>query len=350
MPNRKVQNLANNRPTLKQKRKGWDHSYSGISGFEGGNTGKKTDAQSNPTTESTEPAGSFKPKIKAVRRKYRKYSSNQERLAARKLRLKRFNDAPTVCYHCGKTFLYKRLRGHLAKAIGKNVYPCQFCGKKFTKSSLRCHELRHKGEKNFKCNECDFACVTKSELIFHKSKHLSEKTFVCDQCGAKFKAERGLKNHVILHDNSKRVECSTCDYVTYSKYRLRRHMMQHDSSMQVKFNCEMCGLSYKKRQSLKEHLSKKHGVLWKPRDKVGRTLENDIEETIEKAKDFENFRNQTHSLATLPSDIFEAQEVEITEVAEMSTEAIQRQNHFPHSVGDAISFDNLPTYSQEPYE
>ena len=71
-------------------------------------------------------------------------------------------------------------------------------------SLLKAHERAHRGERNFQCNQCSCAFVEKSHLTRHeKSVHSTadEKPFVCTEgsSGCTFKTKRRdkLKDHLV---------------------------------------------------------------------------------------------------------------------------------------------------------
>ena len=70
-------------------------------------------------------------------------------------------------------------------------------------SLLKAHERAHRGERNFKCNQCSCAFVEKSHLTRHqKSVHSTEdeKPFACTEtksgCSFKTKRRDKLKDHL----------------------------------------------------------------------------------------------------------------------------------------------------------
>ena len=71
-------------------------------------------------------------------------------------------------------------------------------------SLLKAHERAHRGERNFQCSQCSSAFVEKSHLTRHqKSVHSTadEKPFVCTETksGCTFKTKRRdkLKDHLV---------------------------------------------------------------------------------------------------------------------------------------------------------
>ena len=109
----------------------------------------------------------------------------------------------------------------------ENDKECEICHIKLRAWSMRGHMLSHSGDKSFKCNVC-------------------ERGF----------AESGnLRKHLQTHSLDESKECIVC-----SKMILLRHMKSHMQfhSGEKYFQCADCGLSFKRKGSISEHLKKIH--------------------------------------------------------------------------------------------
>jgi len=134
---------------------------------------------------------------------------------------------------------------------------CQKCGKALgSKSSLSSH-IKNFHEKKIdysSCHICGKKMMTKF-LEDHVARHMAkEKTFSCEQCQASFYTEFDLKKHKASH-KYKDLICDLCGYTSNLKKNLERHrMMKHEKPNERPFSCDVCGMAFKCKSSLKGHL------------------------------------------------------------------------------------------------
>ncbi|CAH1983462.1 unnamed protein product [Acanthoscelides obtectus] len=138
-----------------------------------------------------------------------------------------------------------------------------------------------KGKKMFSCYICNYMSHHKQDLIVHsksnchlgsslkESRSASRKRyrinkFFCGKCNEVFKNKTVLDNHVVKRHigfaasvSSKLHECTICNFKTVYKSHLTRHTLIHSSFSDL-YICKHCKTSFKKKQSLFDHILKKH--------------------------------------------------------------------------------------------
>ena len=159
------------------------------------------------------------------------------------------------------------------------TFDCEICKEKFiSRRSLARHIKIVHEELRYECQECDEVFKDRARVRKHvKAVHKGVK-FECDICDKKFSYEDSVsthKNNVHFKAKSfgpktltetifsKMVECKTgwqcmpCGYKSKSKDKkaskvlLKAHI--ESEHMKIIYTCEMCGLTYRSRDSYKRH-------------------------------------------------------------------------------------------------
>ena len=109
------------------------------------------------------------------------------------------------------------------------------------------------GQNLYECNTCNSTFENQKLLNSHMAKHSKEEQFTCDLCGLGFKSKSELQNHVTAKhegNNSNKSQDSN-----FSHSRVSKHSSL-DSSKQV--ICDECGNTFKNLNQLNSHMDKIH--------------------------------------------------------------------------------------------
>ncbi|CAH1983472.1 unnamed protein product [Acanthoscelides obtectus] len=184
-------------------------------------------------------------------------------------------------HECGfcdyKTVVKRYLNGHMSvHSVTKvsDLHVCKHCNASFkAKQSFIDHILKKHPNfswtvchKIYECMHCAFKITSRSHFIKHVAKHNSQMPFACANCDSVFKSKILLDNHVIRKHaesvasvSSKILECRFCDYKTVIKRYLTGHLLIHsDNKVSDLHVCKHCNASFKAKQSLLDHILKKH--------------------------------------------------------------------------------------------
>ncbi len=167
------------------------------------------------------------------------------------------------CPHekCSRAFKTRvALKSHLDIHAGVKNYVCSECGLAFrSKQEMKGHVLRKHSNvsKSIPCELCGklFRHMSNLKSHFNIHKAQSERPHRCADCNLTFKSEATLKAHLILHDPSRPFKCSKCPL----RYKNKDAWVSHESSHdKPQFACQLCDVSYTRKDNLKRHMKDKH--------------------------------------------------------------------------------------------
>ncbi|XP_053687089.1 zinc finger protein 37-like [Sabethes cyaneus] len=136
---------------------------------------------------------------------------------------------------------------------------CEICGESFTApSGLKNHKKRHVG-RSYSCSYCDIILYTKTELNAHiQRRHVKSKEKSCFICGVHFADNRLLARHMEIHTNEKCFKCNLCGITLKCSNHRARHIAE--VHLNIRYTCEHCQQSYGRKDKLRNHLEKTHGI------------------------------------------------------------------------------------------
>ncbi|KPJ03936.1 Zinc finger protein 177 [Papilio xuthus] len=202
----------------------------------------------------------FKPKKKKLKRKVVKYNQPVN---------KKSNEQTLHCKLCNRVLAnpltYKH---HMQRHTGCD-YICEHCGKGFPVcAELNIHRVSVHGTGPYlQCQHCPFKAPRKFDLIEHIRIHTGERPYTCDKCGLTFRRRGIWKKHVIYH-NEKKVQCTQCPRKFYQRTAMLAHANNVHNRLYV-YLCNKCGVTYAKSETLRRHLTQRHGI---PREMQGKVL------------------------------------------------------------------------------
>ncbi|XP_071796844.1 uncharacterized protein [Asterias amurensis] len=181
------------------------------------------------------------------------------------------------CEACSKEFANRRsLVKHAKSHADDRPFLCKACGKSYKHSHLLRHHQTYacresklaqkkppQDEANlpFECLHCLKSFRYAYEVERHEHTHVPGKKYRC-RCGKAFKQKYELARHInTQHRDGNRsnmvyielVECEVC-FKKIFKAQLRNHMKCH--SEDYRFKCNKCGLRFKYKHNVKQHLAK----------------------------------------------------------------------------------------------
>nr|CAH7755050.1 unnamed protein product [Callosobruchus chinensis] len=158
-----------------------------------------------------------------------------------------------------------------------NLISCKHCNMSFkSQQSLRNHIIRQHPDLmasvTGKIHECSY-CTYKTSMrhMFHEHIIKKHPNFVdpdscnmCQHCTMTFRSRPSLYDHIIREHpqfsasvNRKIYECSYCNYKTINNFIFNEHTSIHTGD-KLLLTCEHCEATFKKKQSLDEHIVRKH--------------------------------------------------------------------------------------------
>nr|CAH7729053.1 unnamed protein product [Callosobruchus chinensis] len=126
--------------------------------------------------------------------------------------------------------------------------------------------------KLYECPECIYKATTKRTLKRHMEEEHSEiasshELSSCVHCGASFKSKMSLDDHILKkHPDfisfvSRKIhQCTICFYKTVVKSTFDNHMSTHpEATPRYELSrCVHCNATFKRKESLEDHVLKKH--------------------------------------------------------------------------------------------
>lgn len=159
------------------------------------------------------------------------------------------------CLICdnGKQFSSRKcLYSHMKRQHIEPKIKCNICDKEFRlRGNLDKHIRTHTGEKPYQCFDCKKYFPSKYNLIIHTRIHMQEKPYQCSMCGKQFYTNSQVNQHVkAAHIKFVApLKCSRCYKTFITVERLKVHELQHDQ----RYDCTVCGNSFKSKKSLNSH-------------------------------------------------------------------------------------------------
>ncbi|XP_075990140.1 zinc finger protein 711-like [Anticarsia gemmatalis] len=135
-------------------------------------------------------------------------------------------------------------------------------------------------KKNKRCVDCVLLFVDEKTLEQHcKDYHNKSSPYICDTCSSRFSNKRHLSAHIQQHRY--KYACTLCDYSCHDKtlrstHCKRRHpkifqcvkcllnsgnrreFFKHYKAWHERFECHHCGVTFKMKYCIKQHLRKQH--------------------------------------------------------------------------------------------
>eukprot|EP00095_Tigriopus_kingsejongensis_P004451 snap_masked-scaffold168_size293125-processed-gene-0.4 protein:Tk04451 transcript:snap_masked-scaffold168_size293125-processed-gene-0.4-mRNA-1 annotation:"hypothetical protein L798_10126" len=167
------------------------------------------------------------------------------------------------CHFSTKT----KNRLDIHKKCHEGSFPCPTCDKVFKSiTALSGHKQVHTNERPFVCDQCPFSAKFKSNLNIHKKIH-DGNIFRCDFANCSYFTPKlsYLKNHRRTHSGEKIFKCPECERGFVEKSQMTRHQLIHSDTMP--FACSKCDFKTKRKDKLKNHLLRIHGVSGLPNEK-----------------------------------------------------------------------------------
>lgn len=148
------------------------------------------------------------------------------------------------CNECGETFskFWCLTRHRREKHNFDNGFQCKTCGRSYpSRYFLEKHYKQHKRQENKPelsldvTNHDGAAADDDDPLTLMKRKpyarghaHRPKSEFICETCDTTYKRYNSLKQHMITkHSSNESFVCSKCDRMYPNQYYLRKHMMRN---------------------------------------------------------------------------------------------------------------------------
>uniref|UniRef100_A0A1Q3EYT7 C2H2-type domain-containing protein n=1 Tax=Culex tarsalis TaxID=7177 RepID=A0A1Q3EYT7_CULTA len=133
---------------------------------------------------------------------------------------------------------------------GELPYKCPYCPKRFRgQTAMDCHVYHHT-KQGTKCPQCDSVFATPSIVKQHmREVHTTERSHTCQICGVTYKHRKTLRLH--LRNHQKRV-CPVCGRVFHSVYAMMAHRKIHAQD-HFRFRCGFCDRKFEKEDELQAH-------------------------------------------------------------------------------------------------
>lgn len=172
-----------------------------------------------------------------------------------------------LCKYCSKWISTKNYSDHIRIHLNKNEYRCDLCERFFnTLGFLNKHKLHvhtNRSDWKYPCDLCRNVYPTKSYLNKHVKRHSHIYDFKCPLCTKTFKWKSSMQLHFtrahgVTNGNRKIHKCTECNEVFSVPSRLKRHLLIHTKKSDYK--CDYCPKKYKRKESLKIHLTQIHGL------------------------------------------------------------------------------------------
>ncbi|EAT34137.1 AAEL013592-PA [Aedes aegypti] len=167
-------------------------------------------------------------------------------------------------YHCkesGCTAEFKTRKEYkLHGPKAHKAFICDNCGLRCSsKSALRDHMARHQMRLDHKCPYCQRGHNTKADLRNHvRFAHLFNISYPCELCGMTFQRKFSLKEHLLTHSDTYNYPCTICD----KKFKTNSYLKSHISVVheRVRLRCSYCPADFERNYKLHNHIENTHGI------------------------------------------------------------------------------------------
>ncbi|XP_044727324.1 zinc finger protein 470-like [Chrysoperla carnea] len=162
-----------------------------------------------------------------------------------------------TCHICGRSITKKCLQNHLeTHNEHRDKVKCDICSKELSQQSLQNHIRQVHGDqkaiRNHLCNICGFAARKPSDLQRHLLIHSTERPYACDRCEKTYRRDDSLKQHIShVHLNERKYQCKFCSQAFYERRHLVHHERRHTGEKPHK--CEVCGKAFAQKTALITH-------------------------------------------------------------------------------------------------
>ncbi|CAH1980910.1 unnamed protein product [Acanthoscelides obtectus] len=175
-----------------------------------------------------------------------------------------------------KAWLDRHFITHSDVVSGIKLMKCEHCNKSFKQKVTLDNHILHKHpefmssvtKKIHQCPYCPYRTVEKGglnrHLITHSDAVSGIKVIKCEHCNKSFKKQVKLDNHILKEHpefmssvTNEIHQCPYCPYRTVEKAGLDRHLITHSDGIKL-IKCEHCNKSFKQKQSLYDHIVRKH--------------------------------------------------------------------------------------------
>uniref|UniRef100_A0A1Q3F114 Putative c2h2-type zn-finger protein n=1 Tax=Culex tarsalis TaxID=7177 RepID=A0A1Q3F114_CULTA len=144
-----------------------------------------------------------------------------------------------------------------------STHICGECGK-VTKHliALENHAKQAHGrgrEPTVPCTVCEDKFRSETELQRHIEKdHGRRFSYECPECGLGFKLKLLLTQHLLTHSIVRNYNCDQCGNAFKTSNHLRRHIKT--VHVEVRYPCELCPVSYGRKDKLRMHMERVHEI------------------------------------------------------------------------------------------
>lgn len=176
-------------------------------------------------------------------------------------------EEPYKCNHCSLSFRSSRIRAeHIRYNHTTDKHKCAVCESIYGRN----YDLKRHVDRThfapFTCKLCKKSFPEYYNLTAHLETHNNETLYECDHCGAQFTLVLDLESHIKTkhgfdeeHDNNCQVACKYCAKSFKTNIYLTNHMrIQH--GIENLFKCEDCERTYKRRYDLERHIQNHHVI------------------------------------------------------------------------------------------
>ncbi|XP_065082096.1 zinc finger protein 714-like [Ochlerotatus camptorhynchus] len=173
-------------------------------------------------------------------------------------------DPPLKCQKCNfKTYNKHNLQTHQKIHVKRETrrYPCKDPGCTEVFKTIRMYR-RHSlmAHKAFVCDICGLRCSSKTYLKSHMARHLNKFEHVCPYCQKGHNAKSDLRNHIAWnHTNERKYPCEICGLIFRRKPILDEHILTHSDTLN--YACTICGKKFRRNQNLKKHIKVVHDMV-----------------------------------------------------------------------------------------